>query len=73
MDRIISVQDGFDCIVGNRQFGTWRSRGEAAAGMATEQRRLAEREEAESQRLMAQTDATIREYHEWRMRDVTPD
>ena len=40
MDRIIETADGFDCIVGGNRFGTWRSRREATAGMATEKRRL---------------------------------
>lgn len=43
MDRVIETPDGFDCIVQGKRFGTWRSRGEARAGMETEQRRAAAR------------------------------
>lgn len=42
-DHIIETEDGFDCIVRNRRFGTWRSHAEARGGMQTEQRRAAER------------------------------
>ena len=36
MNSIIETKDGFDCIVSGVQYGTWRSRAEASAGMATE-------------------------------------
>ena len=39
MNRIVETPDGFDCIVNGVQFGTWRSRAEAKAGMATEVQR----------------------------------
>ncbi len=42
MDRIIETAEGYNCIVNGRIFGTWRSRAEAVAGMATEQRRATE-------------------------------
>ena len=66
MNRVIETQDGFDCIVEGQRFGSWRSRAEAAAGMVTEVARHEVREKAESQRLMAQTDAATQDYHEWR-------
>jgi hypothetical protein len=40
MGTVIETQHGFDCIVGGKRYGTWRSRGEANAGMATEEARL---------------------------------
>lgn len=43
MDRLIETPDGFDCIVDGQRFGTWRSKGEAQAGLQTEQTRLANR------------------------------
>lgn len=42
-DRVIETPDGFDCIVGGQQFGTWGARAIARAGMAVEQRRAASR------------------------------
>ena len=67
MNRIVETPDGFDCIVNELQFGTWRSRAEAKAGMATEVQRAADRDQAESDRLIEQTNAEVRRHHEWRM------
>lgn len=69
MDRIVETQDGYDCIVGGVRYGTWRSKGEAAAGMATERTRADARMAAEVAREMARLDASVQEYHEWRNRD----
>lgn len=69
MDRIVKTADGYDCIVDGRRFGTWRSRAEATAGMVTERRRAAEREEAESARQIAYADAETQRHHEWRNRE----
>jgi hypothetical protein len=40
MGMIVETQYGFDCIVGGKRFGTWRSHKEAKAGMVTEEIRL---------------------------------
>ena len=70
MDRIIETADGFDVVVNGRTFGTWRSRAEAAGGLAVERRREADRRESEeSKRLIAQADAETQRHHEWRNRD----
>ena len=42
MDRIIETADGYDVIVAGRTFGTWRSKREAAGGLAVEQRRASD-------------------------------
>jgi hypothetical protein len=36
MNMIRETPEGFDCIVNGKRFGTWRSHGEAKAGMQTE-------------------------------------
>ena len=64
-DRVVSVPGGFDCIVRGRQFGTWRSRNEAQAGLLTEQRRADKCEAEESAREIELIDARTRDYHEW--------
>ena len=69
MNRVIETADGFDCIVDGKQFGTWRSRREASAGMATEIGRAKAREDAESERQMALVDAEVQRHHEWCNRD----
>lgn len=38
-DKIFENSEGFGCVVEGRTFGLWRSRGEAKAGLKTEQRR----------------------------------
>ena len=69
-DRIVETAYGYDVIVSGQRFGTWRSKAEAAGGLAVEQRRRAEREEADSARAIACTETKIRDYHEWRNRDA---
>ena len=43
MDRVIETPDGFDCIVGGRQFGTWATRAMARGAMRVEQDRALRR------------------------------
>lgn len=44
-DQTFALHDGHYCTVAGRIFGPWMDRGAAAAGMQTEQRRLAKRRE----------------------------
>ena len=43
MDRIIETEQGYDCVVEDRRFGTWATRAAAVAGMAVEQDRASRR------------------------------
>ena len=38
-DKVIEKDDGWYCVVGGREHGSWRSRAEAVGGMQVEQRR----------------------------------
>lgn len=69
MDRIVETQHGYDVIVDGTRYGTWRSRGEASAGLVTEQIRAKDRAAAETERDMAYIDAETQRHHEWRNRD----
>ena len=42
MNRIVETPNGFKCIVDGVHFGTWSSRAEAKAGMATEVQRASD-------------------------------
>jgi len=42
-DRVVEVDQGFDCIVQGRTFGTWATRELAKAGMRVEQDRANQR------------------------------
>jgi hypothetical protein len=44
-NRIVETPDGFDVIIGAKRHGTWRSRGEAKAGMEVELRRAVQKAE----------------------------
>lgn len=49
MDRIVETEHGYDCIVKGVRYGTWRSKGEARGGLATEQARAVAKKVQESQ------------------------
>lgn len=44
-DEVYRLSTGWYCIVDAREFGPWRDKGAATAGMQTEQRRAEKRRE----------------------------
>ena len=62
MDRIIEKPEGFYASVNGQLFGAWRSKGEAQAGMATEQHRAKERAAAETARQLAALETILVDY-----------
>lgn len=69
MARFIETSDGFDFMLDGKRHGTWRSKSEAVAGLHTEMERKRRRDDEESARQMAYTDAETQRHHEWRNRD----
>lgn len=67
MDRIVETDTGFDCIVNGERFGTWRSKAEAGAGMAVEQKRtVSKKRRAKLREFDALVNATLNEYNQYK-------
>jgi hypothetical protein len=69
MTRIVETANGYEFTLDGQRYGTWRSKAEAAGGLSVELRRKKQRETEESVREIEALDASVRAFHEWRLRD----